>query len=101
MPSFIGPATERLLDLLGRHRLTATVFVVGADAEREDGAKAVAEIVAAGHEVANHSYEPNCEYVQEEPRVITFVTIKPVKPGDELTIDYGEEWWSTRNRKPD
>ncbi len=56
MPSFIAPATERLLDLLGRHRLTATVFVVGADAEREDGAKAVAEIVAAGHEVANHSY---------------------------------------------
>jgi hypothetical protein len=56
MPSFIAPATDRLLDLLGRHRLTATVFVVGADAEREDGAKAVARIVAAGHEVANHSY---------------------------------------------
>jgi polysaccharide deacetylase len=55
-PSFIGPATGRLLDLLDRHGLTATVFVVGADAEREDGAKAVAEIVAAGHEVANHSY---------------------------------------------
>jgi hypothetical protein len=49
----------------------------------------------------NHSDEPNCEYVQEEPRVITFVTIRPVKAGDELTIDYGEEWWSTRNREPD
>ena len=49
----------------------------------------------------NHSDEPNCEYVQEEPRVITFVTIRPVEPGDELTIDYGEEWWSTRNKEPD
>ena len=49
----------------------------------------------------NHSYEANCEYVQEEPRVITFVTIRPVEPGEELTIDYGEEWWSTRNLEPD
>jgi hypothetical protein len=49
----------------------------------------------------NHSDEPNCEYVQEEPRVITFVATRPVEPGDELTIDYGEEWWSTRNREPD
>jgi uncharacterized protein len=49
----------------------------------------------------NHSHKPNCEYVQEEPRVITFVTIRPVKPGDELTIDYGEEWWETRNKVPD
>jgi uncharacterized protein len=49
----------------------------------------------------NHSSEPNCEYVQEAPRVIAFVTLQDVRPGDELTIDYGEEWWSTRNREPD
>ena len=49
----------------------------------------------------NHSAEPNLEYVQEEPHVITFVAIRPVEPGDELTIDYGEEWWETRNREPD
>jgi Polysaccharide deacetylase len=55
-PSFVTAATERLLELLGAHRLTATVFVVGADAERADGAAAVAAIVAAGHEVGNHSF---------------------------------------------
>src|SRR3954463_5988771 len=49
----------------------------------------------------NHSSEPNCEYVQEEPRVITFVTTRPVEAGEELFIDYGEEWWSTRNREPE
>jgi hypothetical protein len=49
----------------------------------------------------NHSSEPNLEYVQEEPRVITFLATRAVEPGDELTIDYGEEWWATRNREPD
>lgn len=56
-PSYLDALAPRMLETFGEHRLAATVFVVGADAEREDGAKAVAEIVAAGHEVANHSFE--------------------------------------------
>lgn len=55
-PSFLDTAVPRLLDLLGEHAVTTTVFVVGADVEREDGAKAVAGFAAAGHEIANHSY---------------------------------------------
>ncbi|MBY8851596.1 MULTISPECIES: polysaccharide deacetylase family protein [Saccharothrix] len=55
-PSFLPTAVPRLLEVFGEHGLTTTVFVVGADAEREDGARAVADIAAAGHEVANHSY---------------------------------------------
>ncbi|WP_434446535.1 polysaccharide deacetylase family protein [Lentzea sp. E54] len=55
-PSFLPSAVPRLLDVFGEHRLTTTVFVVGADAERDDGAEAVAAITAAGHEVANHSF---------------------------------------------
>ena len=46
-------------------------------------------------------HEANCEYIQDGPRVITFVTLRDVKAGEELTIDYGEEWWSTRNLEPD
>ena len=49
----------------------------------------------------NHSYEANCEYVQDGPDVITYVTTRDVEAGEELTIDYGEEWWSTRNLEPD
>jgi peptidoglycan/xylan/chitin deacetylase (PgdA/CDA1 family) len=55
-PSFLPSAVPRLLEILGGQGLTTTVFVVGADVVREDGAKAVAEIAAAGHEVANHSF---------------------------------------------
>ena len=55
-PSFLPTAVPRLLDAFGTHGLTTTVFVVGADAERDDGAQAVADITAAGHEVGNHSY---------------------------------------------
>ncbi|HUQ58477.1 polysaccharide deacetylase family protein [Lentzea sp.] len=55
-PSFLPSAVPRLLDVFGEQGLTTTVFVVGADAERDDGAGAVAAITAAGHEVANHSF---------------------------------------------
>jgi peptidoglycan/xylan/chitin deacetylase (PgdA/CDA1 family) len=56
-PSYLDALVPRILELFDGHGLTATVFVVGADADRDDGARAVAAIVAAGHEVANHSYE--------------------------------------------
>jgi peptidoglycan/xylan/chitin deacetylase (PgdA/CDA1 family) len=56
MPSFLPVAAPRLLALFGEHGVTGTVFAVGADVEREDGAKAVAAFAAEGHEVANHSY---------------------------------------------
>lgn len=56
-PSYLPIAVPRVLDLFGQHGLRATVFVIGADVVREDGAKAVAEFHAAGHEVGNHSFE--------------------------------------------
>lgn len=49
----------------------------------------------------NHSPEPNLEYVQDDPSTITFLALRTVRPGDELTIDYGEEWWETRGLTPD
>ncbi len=49
----------------------------------------------------NHSAEPNLEYVQESPETMTFVALKPIARGDELFIDYGEEWWETRELEPD
>jgi hypothetical protein len=48
----------------------------------------------------NHSAEPNVEYVQHGPREIAFIALRDVKAGEELRIDYGEEWWETRGLTP-
>jgi peptidoglycan/xylan/chitin deacetylase (PgdA/CDA1 family) len=56
-PSYLDALVPRMLEVFGEHGLASTVFVVGADAAREDGAKAVAAIAAAGHEIGNHSFE--------------------------------------------
>jgi peptidoglycan-N-acetylglucosamine deacetylase len=47
-------ATEEILSILNEENVKATFFVIGADLERnlEEGRK----IVAAGHELGNHSY---------------------------------------------
>jgi uncharacterized protein len=49
----------------------------------------------------NHSAEPNVEYDQVEPSRITYRAIRNVEPGEELTIDYGQEWWQTRALEPE
>src|SRR4051794_11649108 len=47
-------AVPRILEMLARHGVPATFFVPGRVAERHGGR--VAEIVAAGHEIALHGY---------------------------------------------
>ena len=49
----------------------------------------------------NHSFEPNLEYVQDAPDAITFLAVRDVEVGEELTIDYGAEWWEGRGIVPD
>ncbi|MFS0897875.1 polysaccharide deacetylase family protein [Mycolicibacterium litorale] len=56
-PSYLSTATPRLVEFLGESCLTSTVFVIGADADRDDGAEAVHAFATAGHEIGNHSYE--------------------------------------------
>jgi hypothetical protein len=49
----------------------------------------------------NHSPDPNLEYVQDDASTIVFQTVRKVRRGEELTIDYGDEWWETRGLEPD
>jgi uncharacterized protein len=49
----------------------------------------------------NHSSQANAEYETAGEQEIAFVARKPIAPGDEITIDYGSEWWDTRGLQPD
>ena len=53
---------RRVLDLLDRHRVKATFFVLGWVAERRP--RLVGEIATRGHEVACHGYEHRLVYTQ-------------------------------------
>jgi uncharacterized protein len=48
----------------------------------------------------NHSAEPNVEYDQIEPSEIVYRALRTIQPGEELRIDYGDEWWDTRGLRP-
>jgi peptidoglycan/xylan/chitin deacetylase (PgdA/CDA1 family) len=50
-------ALPRLGELFARHAVTATFFVVGQDLEEDEaGARILADLAKAGHELASHSY---------------------------------------------
>jgi SET domain-containing protein len=49
----------------------------------------------------NHSSEANAEYETAGEQAIAFVARRAIAPGDEITIDYGAEWWDSRGRTPD
>jgi peptidoglycan/xylan/chitin deacetylase (PgdA/CDA1 family) len=49
-----SPDTERILDVLGAHEVSATFFMVGREVESFPGI--AQRVLAEGHEVGNHSY---------------------------------------------
>ena len=61
-PSRVGANTRRLLDLLDRHQVRATFFVLGWVARRFPGL--VRDMVRQGHEVGCHSYWHRLIYQQ-------------------------------------
>ena len=55
-PTYVDVVVPRALDLMKKHRVTATFFIVGQDAELSKNADALHEIVNSGHEIGNHSF---------------------------------------------
>jgi SET domain-containing protein len=50
----------------------------------------------------NHSYDHNTEYWHDTDRdLIVFHTIKKVSAGKQLFVNYGKEWWGSRELTPD
>jgi hypothetical protein len=56
-PSYLDVFCPSVLESLDRLRQRITFFIVGVDAEREENAAPLRSLVAAGHEVGNHSHE--------------------------------------------
>jgi SET domain-containing protein len=45
----------------------------------------------------NHSDEPNAEYTHEADDAYSFMAVRDIAAGEEITISYGDEWWETRS----
>lgn len=55
-PSYLDLVVPRILSFLDERNLKITFFIVGQDAALEKNREAIASIAAAGHEIANHSF---------------------------------------------
>jgi uncharacterized protein len=44
--------------------------------------------------------DPNVDYYQDDDETLDFVALRRVERGEELTISYGEEWWTARDEEP-
>jgi hypothetical protein len=52
--------------------------------------------------IFNHADNHNTEYWHDTERdLIVFHTIKDVSAGEQLFVNYGKEWWETRELTPD
>ena len=60
-----------------------------------DGGPGVALLLGYGS-LYNHSDEPNAEYVVEAGDAYSFVATREIAAGEQITITYGEEWWTSR-----
>jgi polysaccharide deacetylase family protein (PEP-CTERM system associated) len=58
----IVPAVHNVLDILQRHKVRGTFFVLGYVAEHHSGL--IREIHAAGHEIASHGFDHQFVYLQ-------------------------------------
>lgn len=67
-PTYLHIVVPRVLEILKKHNLTITFFVVGQDAAREENYEAIRAIADAGHEIGNHSFnhEPWLHLYSEE-----------------------------------
>src|SRR2546422_11144068 len=57
LPSYLHAVVPRVLQILKERQLTITFFVVGLDVSQESNQDLLRSVVAAGHEIGNHSYQ--------------------------------------------
>lgn len=56
-------------------------------------------LVLGNGSIFNHSEQENLEYFLATKRIFSFVATRDVQEGEELTINYGEDWFEDRGMK--
>lgn len=114
---FIAPTTDRGRGVFTREPITAgsiievapVIVMPAADREKIDQTLLHDYIFEWGEDksqccmalgyvpVYNHSYEANCEYEMDyEADTITIITVRDIREGEELCINYNGDWNDTR-----
>jgi len=85
LPSLVEPQTHRVLDLLERHSVKGTFFVLGWVAKRHP--RLVRQIADAGHEIGCHSYAHQLIYnlTADEFRQDTVRAVKAIEDACDIT----------------
>ena len=55
-PTYLDVAVPRILEFLNKRDIKITFFIVGQDAALDKNSEALGQLSAAGHEIANHSF---------------------------------------------
>jgi hypothetical protein len=88
-PSYLDLVVPRILEVLRRHKLKITFFIVGQDAALDKNRQALQSIAEAGHEIANHSFhhepwlhlysadEVDAEIARTEDAIVAATGIRP------------------------
>ncbi len=78
-------------------------YVYHLESDESDAKKAVEcySLPLGCGSIYNHAENHNIEYWHDTTRdLIIFYTITDVSAGEQLFINYGEDWWETRQRMP-
>ena len=77
-------------------------YVFNLESAEDNGSGEVYSLVLGWGSLFNHCDQHNTEYWHDTDRdLIVFHTIKKVAAGKQLFVNYGNEWWQSRNRTPE
>jgi hypothetical protein len=76
-------------------------YVFNLETAEENGETDIYSLVLGWGSLFNHSYNHNTEYWHDTDRgLIVFHTIRFVSAGKQLFVNYGKEWWESRDLTP-
>lgn len=77
-------------------------YVFNLEKEEDNGEGDVYSLVLGWGSLFNHSDKHNTEYWHDTDRdLIVFHTIKKVPAGKQLFVNYGTDWWGSRELTPE